>query len=549
MWQCSFGPYPEASHAYPFLFVHVLFTHMSSEIAGNISGGFFTNATQVTVHGGSFTTVLGDYHSTTGTNVNSRRSGSSTTQLLELHLLGYVILGIDLLQEHIRLALGAVHNSQERYDPPKCHPGTREAILTKILAWVRKDCDNLELFLWLYGPAGSGKSAIAQTIAEMCFKEETLAASFFFSRGSTGRNNEVLFICTLVYQLTISIPGMRECVEQALDRDQLLLSRSLEAQMEGLIVKPINFLAQDDCTASALSSCPRLILIDGLDECGEPRAQAYILQVLLNAARQLSVPFKFLIASRPEHVIREAFNENFLRSLTTTLVLDNTYRPDDDIMTFLISRFEDIKNKHPSRNHLPNDWPGTENIRHLVRNSSGHFIYVSTVIKYVNSHRHWPPDRLDVILGLSNPGMDTPFADLDSLYHHILSSVADMAKVNEIFYYHLLTPLPVVTAFGIENFFRYRRGEVRTILSDLHSIVSCHDLPDHDFVITFHHASFRDFLLDGCRSRDFFINLQYARLTLVKAAIHHMKITDGGAKPLTSNISRLFHCVRDCSAC
>ena len=161
--------------------------------------------------------------------------------------------------------------------------------------------------------------------------------------------------------------------------------------MEGLIVKPINFLAQDDRTASALSSCPRLILIDGLNECGEPRAQAYILQVFLNAARQLSVPFKFLIASRPEHAIREAFNETSLQSLTTTLVLDNSYLPDNDILTFLNSKFEDIKNKHPSRNHLPNDWPCTENIRYLVRNSSGHFIYVSTVIKYINSHRHWPP--------------------------------------------------------------------------------------------------------------------------------------------------------------
>ncbi|KIM36304.1 hypothetical protein M413DRAFT_36780, partial [Hebeloma cylindrosporum] len=278
--------------------------------------------------------------------------------------------------------LGAVHNSQERYDPPKCHPGTREAVLARILDWFRTDGDNLELFLWLYGPAGSGKSAIAQTIAETCSKGNTLAASFFFSRGSTGRNNEVLFICTLVYQLIISIPGMRECVERALDQDQLLLSRSLEAQMEELIVKPINFLAQDDSTASSLRSCPRLILIDGLDECGDPKAQAYILRILLNAASQLSVRFKVLIASRPEHVIREAFNEASLRALTTTLVLDDTYSPDKDILTFLVSRFEDIKNKHPSRNHLPSDWPGPENIMHLVRNSSGQFIYVSTVVKY-----------------------------------------------------------------------------------------------------------------------------------------------------------------------
>ena len=218
---------------------------------------------------------------------------------------------------------------------------------------------------------------------------------------------------------------MRECIEQVLDRDQLLLSRSLEAQMEGLIVKPINFWAQDDNMASALSSCPRLLLINGLDECGEPRAQAYILRVLLYAARQLSIPFKFLIASRPEHIIWETFNETYPQSLTTTLVLDNTYHPDDDIPTFLTSRFEDIR-INISHGTIS---PMTGSVRKILGISpitQGHFIYVPIVIQCIDSHRHWPPD---VILGLSNPGMDTPFADLDALYHRIISSVANIAKV------------------------------------------------------------------------------------------------------------------------
>ena len=38
------------------------------------------------------------------------------------------------------------------------------------------------LFLWLYGPAGAGKSAIAQTIAEL-LEEAGLLAGAFFSLG------------------------------------------------------------------------------------------------------------------------------------------------------------------------------------------------------------------------------------------------------------------------------------------------------------------------------------------------------------------------------
>jgi adenylate kinase family enzyme len=65
-------------------------------------------------------------------------------------------------------------------------------------------------FLWIFGPAGSGKSAIAQTIAEICFKLNKLAASFFFSRNAAARNNESMLITTLVYQLANSFPEMRE---------------------------------------------------------------------------------------------------------------------------------------------------------------------------------------------------------------------------------------------------------------------------------------------------------------------------------------------------
>jgi len=55
----------------------------------------------------------------------------------------YIVM--ELLQQHI--APGAFHNSDERYDSPKCHPRTRRAVLKKILDWV-KDANKVALFLW-----------------------------------------------------------------------------------------------------------------------------------------------------------------------------------------------------------------------------------------------------------------------------------------------------------------------------------------------------------------------------------------------------------------
>ncbi len=49
----------------------------------------------------------------------------------------------------------AMHDSGIRYDPPKCHPGTRTAILEHIMQWIFGSDDKDALILWLYGPSGS----------------------------------------------------------------------------------------------------------------------------------------------------------------------------------------------------------------------------------------------------------------------------------------------------------------------------------------------------------------------------------------------------------
>ena len=63
-----------------------------------------------------------------------------------------------------------------------CHPNPRVAVLDRIMIWVEGGEDGEEAqIIWIFGPVGTGKSAIAQTIAERCLAAGLLLAAFFFS--------------------------------------------------------------------------------------------------------------------------------------------------------------------------------------------------------------------------------------------------------------------------------------------------------------------------------------------------------------------------------
>jgi ABC-type iron transport system FetAB ATPase subunit len=126
------------------------------------------------------------------------------------------------------IASGAFHDAAERGDSPKCHRDTRKAIIAQILNWRLRKHDRYDAVLWLNGPAGAGKSAIMQTIAELCALEGILAGSFFFARTAPERNNPSRFIATIAYQLLQAFPAIQKRVVDAIEADQAIFTRKLE---------------------------------------------------------------------------------------------------------------------------------------------------------------------------------------------------------------------------------------------------------------------------------------------------------------------------------
>lgn len=421
--------------------------------------------------------------------------------------------GMDKLRKVV--AWGALHNSKDRPNPPKCHPATRGAVLKKIMEWV-EDLDKIYRFMWLYGSVGVGKSAIAHTISELCFEMNILAASFFFSRMAKDCSDSTLVIATIAYQLCCSMPELKLYIEGVVERDPDILQLPLETQVQKLIVWPLSQVNFQPRSSRLVSSRPSLIVVDGLDECGNEYMQCSILGALSGIFKAYAFPIYFLITSRPEPQIHKSFHTEPLSSMTTFLSLDNAYFPDNDIQSFLRLKFDEIKREHPMNARIPGSWPSEMDIKRLVQKSSGQFIYASTVIKYVNSPQHHPTERLDNII--TGRGRDTRFAELDALYNRIFSLVDDSQTVEVLsillFSREYWFPRTVNRKL-IDGLLDLKGDALHRKLVHLHSILDIPALDDDKTEIRILHASLRDFLQDPTRSGQCHIGERaHARLTL-----------------------------------
>ena len=77
--------------------------------------------------------------------------------------------------------------------------GTRRDVLSQLEEWLNDERD--QHVVGLNGLAGTGKSTIAQTFAEMTFADGMLGASFFYSRDYDERSNLRTIFPTLAFQL------------------------------------------------------------------------------------------------------------------------------------------------------------------------------------------------------------------------------------------------------------------------------------------------------------------------------------------------------------
>ncbi|CAA7262433.1 unnamed protein product [Cyclocybe aegerita] len=337
---------------------------------------------------------------------------------------------MNLLEE--RCCIGAQVDSNERFDPPRCDLDTRVKITQDIMDWIKGDDEEASIMV-LHGSAGAGKSALEQTIAQLCQQEGRLASSFFLSRTAANpqRSNGDVVIPTLVYQHLQVFPWIKNPVLDEIEAYPKIFDLSREVQFDRLFVKHFQGPRQQ---LSGYTQ-PRLIAIDGLDECNDRNVQLDLLRIIAAAVPHLQHPFRFFIACRPETHIMQVIHRDplFQNAFIHRIDLNEDTQVDNDIRHFLTKKFRKIRESHPIGGFLSSSWPSADVIDTLVANSSGQFVYVDTVIRFIAWNNARPDDQLNIILSLTLPRQnEKPFYTLDSLYSHIFSCVQDRDTVQRI---------------------------------------------------------------------------------------------------------------------
>ena len=392
---------------------------------------------------------------------------------------------------------GADHHSGNRQG---CLGGTRVEILQQLDDWLENEQG--QRVFWLNGLAGTGKSTIAQTFAEIAFAEGTLGASFFCSRDFEDRSNIQAIFPTLAFQLACQYPLFREKLLKVLKANHGIKRRSLCSQLETLIIGPFQAM-----------KAPTLIIIDALDECKDDEPASAILSVLSRYVDKIPL-VKFFITGRPEPRIRSGFRLELLRPHTEVLRLHEV-KPnlvDSDIKLFLKTRLAEII-KNRSGCSLVEDWPSPQDIDTLCRKASGLFIYASTIVKFVASQIHPPNERLSLIVSIPQDTSHEGKSGINLLYTQVLEQAFHDA--DQDFYSHLRSvvgavvlivyPLSITTLSDLLGYCG-TPSRIYNALRTLHSLLLVPD--DMEDPVRIFHKSFPDFLTDSKRCTDsrFFID-------------------------------------------
>lgn len=353
--------------------------------------------------------------------------------------------------------------------------------------------------MWLSGPPGVGKSAVAQTCAEEL--EERLAATFFFSRCDK-RDDPTRLIPTIAYQLAARIPSYATLVEGNILRDPTLVSKTMRTQFRELLVIPFQALQQE----GTYDGNQRLIVIvDGLDESNDEDAQCEFIYLVATSIQERTLPFLWAISGRPETALMSIFSSPEIGSLCWKVALSMSQDANDDIELYL---------KHGLRGQtLSSEWPTETHISLLVKKSAGLFVYASTILKFLGDpDLHNPEQQLEELLFLRPPlGF---LSDLDTIYTTIMKRIP--SETLPITLTVLLVVLesshaqrtPTVTE--ISNLLGISARGMTAALSKLRSVLVFEETssfyasrPADDLMVRYYHTSFLDFLRQPKRSGGF----------------------------------------------
>ncbi|KAH7903438.1 hypothetical protein BJ138DRAFT_1074104, partial [Hygrophoropsis aurantiaca] len=387
-----------------------------------------------------------------------------------------------------------------RYQRDKvCLPGTRKDVIDEICGWINNQEEGVQRAMFLAGVAGSGKSAIAHSVAQIFDNLQRLGSSFFFNRSKATIFHPGVLFSTIGRDLGSLDPAFKSKLAQAVEEPTVRSTASITEQFEKFIKEP---------TSELQIVGPIVIVIDALDESGDQSERKSLLSVLSENISTLPDNFRILITGRLEHDISNMIHssEHFIVKKIDELEPSSKIVLDNDISLFV------AKSLGSASEVLNESWPNEGWVASITKKSDGLFQWAFTACEFINNRKSG-----QTVAGqfrkILEPLDSRGFAGLDSLYKTVLENSLATDDKDSIRNFKAVMstilaawePLPASAIQILQP--NVQLNDVISYLGSVLTGVTTGIDPAHQVPIQPLHISFRDFLLDQERSGQFYIDV------------------------------------------
>ncbi|TDL21539.1 hypothetical protein BD410DRAFT_867429, partial [Rickenella mellea] len=437
----------------------------------------------------------------------------------EISILHTEIIVESILDEVDLKDLPYANDARFRSDK-QCLAGTREEILDEITDWINNS-DHLQKVFLLCGAAGTGKSAIAHTIANRFKVLGHLGSSYCFIRSDQANRHPGNVFSTVAVNLSDHNAEIKDHLHKIIHRDRSLrTTQDVMTQFRNFILMP---------TENITVAGPIVIVIDALDESGDCQSRSGILAVLAKEMAGLPTNFRILLTSRLEDDIQKYFNRN------NAVLLKNMNRISErstnlDIFSYIRSELSDVSGKPMEEFDDVKCQVLTKKSEHLFQ-----WAFVACgFIKGVNGKAGSTPiKRYNSLFQDATTSHHKGFEPLYQLYSDILSQLFDPDDVEVMAHFtsvmgkiiSAFEPLSIDSLSAIQNAANgaISRNDVISIIQFMGSLLSGVTEVDNVKYIRPLHTSFGDFLTNKLQSGDFYVDVSKQHAEMSQACLNIMK--------------------------
>ena len=411
-----------------------------------------------------------------------------------------------------------------RFNPEKgCLPETRVKFLDAISDWVNDlDLSSPKVMI-LFGQAGTGKSSIANEIAQKFHNVDRLTTSYCFIKGEPSSRESYRFFTTLARNLCSKYPAFGASLGRIIGNDMDVVSaQDYTTLFKTLLLDPMNDLH---------FVSPVFIIVDALDE-GEDNGRGSraggripFHTFLGQHLSELPDNFRILITSRPEAEIEKAFPESALVRHMRIDDHDLADKVHDDILVYIRTKLYETNIDEDS-------------LYKLMVKAEGLFQWASVACDYIAN----PPPGLNSkhCLGqvLQSSDINEAVDRLDNLYSTVLEAHFYMkdCRIRDNFKSvmgQILAAFEPLSIVSLNMMMRHHANvggnthasdiDVSDVVRHMGSLLSNVTPSTSTLPIAPLHTSFRDFLTDVKRSGNFHIGLDDAHCQLASATQRTMQ--------------------------